>query len=90
MLTTRRGLRAAAIALCLAASGGAGALAQEAQKAETVGPPALKDFQLPGQRTTPPAETPPPARSEPAETAPPQTQPLAEPARPAAPRPAAP
>ena len=88
MLTSRRGLRAAAFAFCLAVSGGAGALAQEAQKAETVGPPALKDFQLPGQRTTPPAEPPPPVRTEPAAPAP--AQPRAEPARPAEPRPSAP
>ena len=100
MSTNRRGLRAAAFLFCLAASAATGALAQQAQPSqpsqssgETVGPPVLKDFTLPGQRTTPPApqpqptQTEPPARTEPAATRPPQPRPQTAPApaeRPAA------
>ncbi len=57
----RRRLRAAAFILLGLAAAGAPALAQnESTTANTIGPPQLKDFSLPGQRTTPPA-TPPPA-----------------------------
>ena len=68
MLNRRRSLRAAAFAY-LIASIGSGALL--AQQPETLGPPALKDFQLQGERTTPPAAepaTPAPASQLPAQT----------------------
>jgi hypothetical protein len=78
MLDLRRSLRAAATAALAAAGVAMPALAQQAQPAQpsqpadTVGPPVLKDFQLPGQRTTPPAAQPqpqprPPAAERPAE-----------------------
>ena len=61
---SRRGFRVAALAsLVLAASA---ALAQETN---TVGPPQLKDFQLPGERTTPPSQAPAPAPAAPAPAA---------------------
>ena len=98
MIDARSGLRAALFLFALAASAGAGALAQQAEPAAqqppaqgTVGPPALKDFSLPGQRTTPPAEPAPsqqPAAQPPAEAAEPPA-PRAE-TRPETPRPAAP
>ena len=53
----RRRLRAAAFVLFGLAAAGTAALAQETSN--TIGPPQLKDFTLPGQRTTPPAATPP-------------------------------
>jgi hypothetical protein len=71
MKPSRRSLRAAALLpFFIAAAAATAALAQETSN--TVGPPVLKDFQLPGQRTTPPAEpanppqrtTPPPVRTE--------------------------
>ena len=52
MLNFRRSLRAAALSSILAAAGSNAAFAQE-QAPTTVGPPALKDFQLQGERTTP-------------------------------------
>ncbi|PSJ42888.1 hypothetical protein [Allosphingosinicella deserti] len=52
MLNFRRSLRAAAISSILAAAGSNAAFAQD-QAPTTVGPPALKDFQLQGERTTP-------------------------------------
>jgi LPXTG-motif cell wall-anchored protein len=59
----RRRLRAAALILFGLAAAGAPALAQnESTTGNTIGPPQLKDFSLPGQRTTPPATaTPAPA-----------------------------
>jgi hypothetical protein len=90
----RRRLRAAAFVFLGLAAAGAPALAQN-ETANTIGPPQLKDFTLPGQRTTPPA-TPPPAttpppvavpRTPPATVA--RTPPGTAPA-PAADRPAAP
>jgi hypothetical protein len=69
MTTFRRRLPAAATILVLL-----GSSALFAQESGTVGPPVLKDFQLPGERTTPPAE--------------PAPQPKAEPEPKAAPRPA--
>jgi LPXTG-motif cell wall-anchored protein len=50
----RRRLRAAAFILLGLAAAGAPALAQN-ETSNTIGPPQLKDFSLPGQRTTPPA-----------------------------------
>jgi outer membrane biosynthesis protein TonB len=68
MLKRRRSLRAAACAPLIAAAlaiGAAGAVwAQDTNS--VVGPPQLKDFQLPGQRTTPPAATPPAPQPQPA------------------------
>ena len=64
-------MRHIAIGSLLAASIGAGAQTQETN---TVGNPQLKDFELPGTRTTPPpaeqppAPPPPPPRAEPTET----------------------
>jgi LPXTG-motif cell wall-anchored protein len=90
MSPNRRRLRAAAFVLYGLAAAGTAALAQETSN--TIGPPQLKDFSLPGQRTTPPAATPPaPATAQPATTIPPRTAPATAPAagreRPA-PRPA--
>jgi LPXTG-motif cell wall-anchored protein len=86
----RRRLRAAAFILSALAAAGAPALAQN-ETANTIGPPQLKDFSLPGQRTTPPATTPPaPAATPPvaAPRVPPTTAPAPSPERPAAqPRP---
>jgi LPXTG-motif cell wall-anchored protein len=71
----RRRLRAAAVSLLALAAAGAPALAQN-ETSNSIGPPQLKDFSLPGQRTTPPATpvppapTPPPPPAEPATTAP--------------------
>lgn len=94
----RRRLRAAAILLSGLAAAGAPALAQN-ETSNTIGPPQLKDFSLPGQRTTPPA-TPAPAPGVQGPAAQPRTPPAATPPaaapaeRPAAtraePRPAAP
>lgn len=78
----RSGPRAAA--LLAAVSAAAAATAALAQDTNTVGPPALKDFQLPGQRTTPPAptSTPPPPPPPPPSAPPPATtrQPTIRPA----------
>jgi hypothetical protein len=94
----RRRLRAAALILIGLASAGAPALAQN-ETSNTIGPPQLKDFSLPGQRTTPPAATPTPATTNPPAAAP-RTPPAAAPRNPVrtpdpasgrpAPRPAAP
>ena len=76
----RRRLRAAALILSGLAAAGAPALAQN-ETSNTIGPPQLKDFSLPGQRTTPPA-TPAPA-PDPAPRPPaaePRTAPADEPA----------
>ncbi|HYG48081.1 MAG TPA: hypothetical protein VD846_09080 [Allosphingosinicella sp.] len=78
----RRRLRAAAIVITGLAAAGAPALAQN-ETSNTIGPPQLKDFSLPGQRTTPPATTPPPATSTPPIAAP-RTPPAAAPRTPAA------
>jgi hypothetical protein len=83
MLKRRRSLRAAACAPLIAAAlatGAAGAaLAQDTNS--VVGPPQLKDFQLPGRRTTPPAAIPPATQPRPAAPAPARTaQPAATPA----------
>ena len=91
-----RRLRAAAFIPLAVAAAGTAALAQETSN--TIGPPQLKDFTLPGQRTTPPAETPPAAAPPAGRTTPPPATPLrATPAappvgrdRPEAPRPADP
>jgi hypothetical protein len=79
----RRRLRAAAFILFGLAAAGAPALAQN-ETSNTIGPPQLKDFSLPGQRTTPPAATPPApaATPPPAATTPPRDAPA--PAPPAA------
>jgi hypothetical protein len=83
-----RRLRAAAFVLYGLAAAGAPALAQN-ETSNTIGPPQLKDFTLPGQRTTPPA-TPPPSTTTtppPAATAPrnpPAATPAPERDRPAA------
>jgi hypothetical protein len=80
MLKRRRSLRAAACAPLIAAAlaiGAAGAVSAQDTNS-VVGPPQLKDFQLPGQRTTPPATTPPapqPQPSAPTRTAPPAAAP---------------
>lgn len=76
-------MRHIAIGALLAASISAGAQTQETN---TVGNPQLKDFELPGTRTTPPpaeqqpAPPPPPPRAEPAEarTPPPAARPVLE------------
>lgn len=57
MPTRRRSLSGTAFGALVLGLTGAAALAQESN---TVGPPALKDFQLPGQRTTPPQPQPQP------------------------------
>ncbi|HEX9966292.1 MAG TPA: hypothetical protein VGB04_15055 [Allosphingosinicella sp.] len=82
----RRRLRAAAFVISGLAAAGAPALAQN-ETSNTIGPPQLKDFSLPGQRTTPPATTPPPPATTPPVAAP-RTPPAPSPDRPAAePRP---
>jgi hypothetical protein len=76
------------------AAAGTGALAQE--NSNTIGPPQLKDFTLPGQRTTPPAATPPAPRTIPPpaattpRSAPAATPPAGRDRSAPAPRPAAP
>jgi hypothetical protein len=90
MLNSRRSLRAAASAVSIAALAVAAPPAA-AQDNATVGPPQLRDFRLPGQRTTPPAQaptpapTPPPAQAAPARPAPAAASPVR---REPAPRPA--
>lgn len=77
----RRRLRAAAFSLLALAAAGAPALAQN-ESSNSIGPPQLKDFSLPGQRTTPPAA---PAPATPAPRPPaaePETPPAADPASP--------
>lgn len=64
MKSNRRRLRAAAFVLFSLAAAGTSALAQN-ESSGTIGNPQLKDFTLPGQRTTPPATPPPPARTTP-------------------------
>ncbi|HEX8240412.1 MAG TPA: hypothetical protein VF574_11800 [Allosphingosinicella sp.] len=72
----RRRFRAAAFVCLGLASAGTPALAQN-ETSNTIGPPQLRDFSLPGQRTTPPATAtpvptavqPPPARTPPAQAA---------------------
>ncbi|MFL6846020.1 MAG: LPXTG cell wall anchor domain-containing protein [Allosphingosinicella sp.] len=75
MLPIRRRLRAAALILYGLASAGTAALAQDTN---TIGPPQLKGFTLPGQRTTPPA-TPPPVATPPVTTTSPRTAPATAP-----------
>lgn len=90
MKPNRRRLRAAAFVLYGLAAAGTPALAQN-ETSNTIGPPQLKDFTLPGQRTTPPVATPPSTTPPPAATAPRNSTPAPERDRPApAPRPAAP
>ncbi|HEU0099169.1 MAG TPA: hypothetical protein VFQ67_10385 [Allosphingosinicella sp.] len=60
------------------AAAGAPALAQN-ETSNTIGPPQLRDFSLPGQRTTPPA-TPTPAPAAETPVAPPRTPPSTAPA----------
>ncbi|TFI56832.1 hypothetical protein E2493_18285, partial [Sphingomonas parva] len=67
MTKRRRSPRAIAFAILLAGSTGSALLAQQT---ETLGPPALRDFELKGERTTPPAQ---PVPAEP-------TRPATEPA----------
>jgi hypothetical protein len=94
MSPSRRRLRAAAFILYGFAAAGSPSLAQD--NSSTIGPPQLKDFTLPGQRTTPPAATPPPSTTTPPPAAtPPRNAPATAPApgrdRPvASPSPAAP
>ncbi|HYW16380.1 MAG TPA: hypothetical protein VE891_09545, partial [Allosphingosinicella sp.] len=76
MSPIRRRLRAAAFILFGLAAAGAPALAQN-ETSNTIGPPQLKDFSLPGQRTTPPATSPPATRPPVAE---PRTPPATVPA----------
>lgn len=76
----RRRLRAAAFVLSGLAAAGAPALAQN-ETSNSIGPPQLKDFSLPGQRTTPPAATPPAP-----EPRPPAAEPRLPPAASPAPR----
>ncbi len=88
MPPTRRRLRAAAFVLFGLAAAGAPALAQnESTSSNTIGPPQLKDFSLPGQRTTPPADTPPAPAAQPPAAAP-RTPPAAAPRTPPATAPA--
>jgi hypothetical protein len=68
MMNLSRNRRAAALGLLLAAAWPA---ALPAQDTNTVGNPQLRDFQLPGQRTTPPAPVQPPAATAPATPRPP-------------------
>ncbi|MEA3060601.1 MAG: hypothetical protein QOJ94_382 [Sphingomonadales bacterium] len=75
MLKRRRSLRAAACAPLIAALAAGAVWAQDTNS--VVGPPQLKDFQLPGQRTTPPAATPPAPRPQPAVPAPSRSAPTA-------------
>jgi hypothetical protein len=81
----RRSLRAAAFASFAILLSGSPVLAQETN---TIGPPQLRDFQLPGQRTTPPATPPAPAPTTtvpaPAPTPRRSTVPTPAPSRPAA------
>jgi hypothetical protein len=58
--------RAAAFAILILVPAGSALLAQETNT--VVGPPQVKDFQLPGQRTTPPAPAPAPTTTAPAPT----------------------
>jgi hypothetical protein len=79
MLKRRRSLRAAACAPLIAAAfaiGAAGAVSAQDTNS-VVGPPQLKDFQLPGQRTTPPAATPPAPKPQPPAPAPTRAAPPA-------------
>ncbi|MEA3017978.1 MAG: hypothetical protein QOI38_2700, partial [Sphingomonadales bacterium] len=100
MSKSRRRLPAAAFAVLTLAAAGAPARAQEGN---VVGPPQLRDFQLPGERRTPPrpqqvqpqpAQTPPAAQPTPAQRQPERAQPRERPqtgqARPAEPRQAPP
>lgn len=102
MLKSRRRLPAAAFAVLTLAAAGAPARAQEGN---VVGPPQLRDFQLPGERRTParppqaqpqPVQTPPAAQPAPTpaqrqpERAQPRERPQAAPASPAEPRQASP
>lgn len=82
MSPNRRRLRAAALIVYGLAAAGTAALAQE--NSNTIGPPQLKDFTLPGQRTTPPASPPPSTTPPPpAATPAPETPPAARSDRPA-------
>jgi hypothetical protein len=73
MLKRRRSLRAAACAPLIAALAAGAVSGQETNT--VVGPPQLKDFQLPGRRTTPPAATPPAFQPQPAAAPPTRTVP---------------
>lgn len=92
MLNHRRSLRAAALAAYSLILGSGALLAQETN---TVGPAELKDFRLPGERTTPPAPaqpapqapTPAPPRAAPSTERPQAPAPSSS--RPAAPAPTA-
>jgi hypothetical protein len=79
-----------AIALTMMLAAGAGGTMLRAQAQEpVVGPPELRDFQLPGQRSTPPAETPPTRQTPPPapkQATPPATQPKSVPPAAAMPR----
>ena len=94
MLKSRRRLQVAAFGALLAALPGEGALAQtnqaqgNTQSGTVVGPPQLRDFDLGGERRTPPPRT---QRVQPAQPAPTERRPAPQAERPAtaAPRPAA-
>lgn len=77
MKPNRRRLRAAAFVLYGLAAAGTSALAQN-EASNTIGPPQLKDFTLPGQRTTPPVAAPPTTAPPPA-AAPPRSAPAPAP-----------
>ena len=99
MPNRRRRLSVAALAAFILAATSSTLAAQETN---TVGPPQLKDFSLPGQRTTPPVQQPPvqqprpepgtvtPTRPAPVAATPSQTAPGAGTARPERPQPARP
>lgn len=85
MPNPRRRLSVAAFAAFILAATSSGLAAQETTN--TVGPPQLKDFSLPGQRTTPPVQQPPvrqpapePVTSTPARPAPSAAPPASQPA----------
>jgi hypothetical protein len=82
MLNHRRSLRAAALAAYSLILGSGALLAQETN---TVGPAELKDFRLPGERTTPPATAQPVPQAPPPATAQPRAASTTE--RPTPPRP---
>ena len=74
-----RRLRAAAFIPLVLAAAGTAALAQN--ESSTIGNPQLKDFTLPGQRTTPPVATPPaPTTTPPPAATPPRNPPATAPA----------
>ncbi|HEX8224308.1 MAG TPA: hypothetical protein VF605_10885 [Allosphingosinicella sp.] len=79
MPPSRRRLRAAAFVLYGLAAAGAPALAQN-ETSNTIGPPQLKDFTLPGERTTPPVTPPRSTTTQPPAATPPRAAPPTTPA----------